>query len=245
MLHRCQIVYCRAFVCFAKQAASPLHTNTKALCPATSSTHNFEMVPSKAACPLSTQYPTTASAPLGYIQHRPLGVHYDSIRHCRTVPSRTPPLFLRASPSQGPVEGTGKYDYRYTGRHDHGTLPALKTGGPHRELVESLLVRPQRKRVLASLLGGALAVAFLYACWRVHEKWCYFEAVVVLMCNGAFLLFFRYCSPTRDSILFLSACKGAPTRLRLPHVKQAVVLCDPPPPPVPVPPGLFTTIHTA
>ncbi|CAM9999700.1 unnamed protein product [Ectocarpus fasciculatus] len=39
---------------------------------------------------------------------------------------------------EGPVEGTDKYDYRYTGRHDHGTLPALKTGGPHGELVKAV-----------------------------------------------------------------------------------------------------------
>lgn len=29
---------------------------------------------------------------------------------------------------------------RYTGRHDHGLLPALKSGGPHGELLQSLLV---------------------------------------------------------------------------------------------------------
>ncbi|CAM9128449.1 unnamed protein product [Ectocarpus sp. 12 AP-2014] len=40
---------------------------------------------------------------------------------------------------EGPVEGTDKYDYRYTGRHDHGTLPALKTGGPHGELAKAIL----------------------------------------------------------------------------------------------------------
>ncbi|CAM9460778.1 unnamed protein product, partial [Ectocarpus sp. 12 AP-2014] len=40
---------------------------------------------------------------------------------------------------KGPVEGTDKYDYRYTGRHDHGTLPALKTGGPHGELAKAIL----------------------------------------------------------------------------------------------------------
>lgn len=39
------------------------------------------------------------------------------------------------------MEGTDKYDYRYTGIHDHGTLPALKTGGPHGEVVKAILVR--------------------------------------------------------------------------------------------------------
>lgn len=41
---------------------------------------------------------------------------------------------------QGTVEGTDKYDHRYTGRHDHGSLPALKSGGPHEELINALLV---------------------------------------------------------------------------------------------------------
>ncbi|CAB1109958.1 unnamed protein product [Ectocarpus sp. CCAP 1310/34] len=39
---------------------------------------------------------------------------------------------------EGPMEGTDKYNYRYTGRHDHGTLPALKTGGSHGELVKAI-----------------------------------------------------------------------------------------------------------
>lgn len=38
------------------------------------------------------------------------------------------------------VEGSDKYDHRYTGRHDHGTLPALKSGGPHGQLIKTLLV---------------------------------------------------------------------------------------------------------
>lgn len=38
------------------------------------------------------------------------------------------------------MEGTDKYDHRYTGIHDHGVLPALRTGGPHEKLVSALLV---------------------------------------------------------------------------------------------------------
>lgn len=38
------------------------------------------------------------------------------------------------------MEGSDKYDHRYTGRHDHGTLPALKSGGPHGQLIKALLV---------------------------------------------------------------------------------------------------------
>ncbi|CAN0226453.1 unnamed protein product, partial [Ectocarpus sp. 4 AP-2014] len=64
---------------------------------------------------------------------------------CRPLRNK-PPTFLPiySSPSvpyrswKGPVEGTDKYDYRYTGRHDHGTLPALKTGGQHGELVKAI-----------------------------------------------------------------------------------------------------------
>ncbi|CBJ30078.1 expressed unknown protein [Ectocarpus siliculosus] len=48
------------------------------------------------------------------------------------------PAAAAAVGEEGPVEGTDKYDCRYTGRHDHGTLPALKTGGPHGELVKAI-----------------------------------------------------------------------------------------------------------
>ncbi|CAM9643021.1 unnamed protein product [Pylaiella littoralis] len=59
---------------------------------------------------------------------------------------------------QGPVEGTGKYDYRYTGTHDHGTLPALKTGGPHGELVKALLgAKEDSDAFLTELINQELA----------------------------------------------------------------------------------------
>ncbi|CAM9143193.1 unnamed protein product [Discosporangium mesarthrocarpum] len=32
----------------------------------------------------------------------------------------------------------GQYDYKYTGRHDHGDLPELKFGGVHGELIQAL-----------------------------------------------------------------------------------------------------------
>ncbi|CAM9997114.1 unnamed protein product [Scytosiphon promiscuus] len=51
----------------------------------------------------------------------------------------SPAATAAAAGSQGAVEGTDKYDYRYTGTHDHGTLPALKTGGPHGEMAAALL----------------------------------------------------------------------------------------------------------
>eukprot|EP00903_Cladosiphon_okamuranus_P019549 g17980.t1 len=53
----------------------------------------------------------------------------------------SPPVAAAAAGigEQGPVEGNDKYDYRYSGRHDHGTLPPLKTGGPHGELVKAIL----------------------------------------------------------------------------------------------------------
>lgn len=44
-----------------------------------------------------------------------------------------------ASEAGKDVEDT-KYDHQYTGRHDHGLLPELKSGGPHGELVQALLV---------------------------------------------------------------------------------------------------------
>ncbi|CAM9426619.1 unnamed protein product [Choristocarpus tenellus] len=33
---------------------------------------------------------------------------------------------------------TGRFDYTYTGRHDHGDLPPLKSGGVHGELIQAL-----------------------------------------------------------------------------------------------------------
>lgn len=38
-------------------------------------------------------------------------------------------------------QGDGcKFDHQYTGRHDHGTLLDLKSGGPHGDVVQALLV---------------------------------------------------------------------------------------------------------
>ncbi|CAN0126440.1 unnamed protein product [Scytosiphon promiscuus] len=59
---------------------------------------------------------------------------------------------------QGAVEGTDKYDYRYTGTHDHGTLPALKTGGPHGELAAALLrAKEDSDAFLTELINQELA----------------------------------------------------------------------------------------
>lgn len=69
-------------------------------------------------------------------------------RTARTYPYTLPAVFCLLV--QGPVEGTDKFDYRYTGRHDHGTLPALKSGGPHEELISALLVSSVNMFLLVS-----------------------------------------------------------------------------------------------
>ncbi|CAM9298602.1 unnamed protein product [Hapterophycus canaliculatus] len=59
---------------------------------------------------------------------------------------------------QGVVEGTDKYDYRYTGAHDHGSLPALKTGGPHGDLASALLgAKEDSDAFLTGLINQELA----------------------------------------------------------------------------------------
>ncbi|CAN0294374.1 unnamed protein product, partial [Phaeothamnion confervicola] len=40
--------------------------------------------------------------------------------------------------SEAAPPATGRYDYAYTGRHDDGSLPPPKTGGPHGILLRAL-----------------------------------------------------------------------------------------------------------
>lgn len=90
----------------------------------------------------------------------------------------TPRLYCCDVVCKGPVEGTGKYDYRYTGTHDHGTLPALKTGGPHGELVKALLVSISRIHIIFPVVadladGGANrecgGVDYVLTCWFIFS----------------------------------------------------------------------------
>lgn len=52
------------------------------------------------------------------------------------------------------MDGTDKYDHRYTGIHDHGVLPALRTGGPHEKLVNGLLVSWAMIESCTAVLGS-------------------------------------------------------------------------------------------
>lgn len=62
------------------------------------------------------------------------------------------------SPIGGNNEDT-KYNHQYTGKHDHGLLPELKSGGPHGQLIQALLVSkvyPNYYSTLPTCLAGIL-----------------------------------------------------------------------------------------